>query len=377
MVIKLSNRFLNLVQQQLRTFHAEPVLERLIVYVAEAKDGKDPSLVAVGEWPKTEKVFLPDDEDPELRSPSPDRRWYPLQDGSILLGALRAERKVASSSWTDAIDVRLQATASALTNSLSLELERLKLREDLNQQSGQIKLMVHQLRNPLTALRTYAELLLRRLGPENTHRNLVEGLITEQAQLNRYISILDEIGPPENNLQLETASPLLLPPVLPKASSGNLRNLLKPLIERAKATSNLQGRQWYGPSYWPDWIDFSYRSVEGLFVEIVANLLENAFIHSPPNSDVGLSLNNNGICIWDSGPPIPLDNREKIFDKGFRGKDNMDSEGSGLGLALARQLAEELGSSLILMPSPQDFDKHLPIVGNAFSLGKPKKEMQA
>ena len=38
------------------------------------------------------------------------------------------------------------------------------------QQRLQLNLMVHQLRNPLAALRTYAQLLLRRLGPDSDHR---------------------------------------------------------------------------------------------------------------------------------------------------------------------------------------------------------------
>ena len=90
--MKLSDRFLNLVQQQLFSFEGENSLQRLVVYVAQARDGQEPSLEVVGQWPSSAKALTSVESAQELRTPSPDRRWYPLQEGSILLGVLRAER---------------------------------------------------------------------------------------------------------------------------------------------------------------------------------------------------------------------------------------------------------------------------------------------
>tara|TARA_Y100001968_G_scaffold326136_1_gene368648 strand:+ start:11972 stop:13087 length:1116 start_codon:yes stop_codon:yes gene_type:complete len=364
--MQLSERFQNLVDQQLMSYRDDPVVEHLIVYIAESKSGETPSLQAVGQWPNLKKVLQPLEADRELRAASPTRRWYPLQEGSILLGVLRVERASSEEEWSESIDSRLQSTAMVLAHCLGLELERKRLFNELTTQSEHLGIMVHQLRNPLSALRTYAKLLLRKLGPENDYRSLVEGLLNEQAQLTKYVSVLDDLTQaklPSNEI---SSSRLLLPPVLTKDNLLNLKNLIEPLIERAAATSNLQGRHWSGPLIWPDWIKEPRPNEESVIAEIIANLLENAFRYSPPKSSIGLSLNNKGICVWDEGEPISFEERKKIFENGFRGKISAGKTGSGIGLTLACQLANQFGGELKLLNSPSDFDLNLPNKGNAF-----------
>ena len=366
--MKLSERFLNLVQQQLISFDFEADVQHLVVYVAQSKDGQSPSLEAVGQWPIGGKPLPPVESDPDLRTPSPDRRWYPLQDGSILLGVLRAERFDSDQVWPERLDQRLKATAGALAECLGLELERRRIFNELSAQREQIGLMVHQLRNPLAALRTYAQLLLRRLGPESNHRSLVEGLLSEQDQLNRYISALDELSQVKLPAPNGSASPLLLPPVLSKGPSLKIRDLLNPLIERAAATAHLQGRNWYSPPKWPSWTNDQRSSGDGVIAEIVANLLENAFRYSSSTSPIGLYINAEGLCVWDGGTRIAIDERERIFQKGVRGKSIDRLPGTGLGLALGRQLANQLGGELELIIPPSTVDSSLPEEGNAFFL---------
>ncbi len=368
--MQLSERFLTLVQQQLISFEAEADLQQLVVYVAQSKDGQSPTLEAVGQWPTGGKPLPPVEADEGLRAPSPDRRWYPLQEGSILLGVLRAERfGVDDDDWSERLDQRLKATAAALAQCLGLELDRSRLLDQLSAQRDQIGLMVHQLRNPLAALRTYAQLLLRRLGPESKHLSLVEGLLSEQDQLNRYISALDELSqvklPPSDG---GVPAPLLLPPVVSKGPSLTVKALLIPLIDRAAATAHLQGRQWFSPSKWPDWTNEPRKVGDGVIAEIVANLLENAFRYSFPNRPLGLFLNHAGVCVWDGGPCIIADERERIFQKGVRGKNVEGRSGTGLGLALGRQLSEQIGGSLSLIIPPSKVDSSLPEEGNAFFL---------
>ena len=105
---------------------------------------------------------------------------------------------------------------------------------------------------------------------------------------------------------------------------------------------------------------------EGVIAEIVANLLENAFRYSPSKSSIGIEVVENGICIWDEGNPINEEEREKIFEKGFRGESGSKMSGSGIGLALARDLARQLGGDLKLLVNPRKFKNSLPESGNAF-----------
>ncbi len=371
----LTDRFLNLVQQQLISYEDDQNIDHLVVYVARSNDGNSPRLEVVGEWPASKKVLQPVESDPELRAPSSNRRWYPLQEGSILLGVLRAERVPSTENWPEYLDKRLQSTAIALGHCLGLEFDRNRLNNELAGLKDQIGAMVHQLRNPLAALRTYAQLLIRKIGTDSDHINLIQGLLSEQDQLNKYLLSLEQLS----NMKLpsisEGSTRLLLPPLVSKESSIDVKSLIEPLIERASAKANLQNRLWKGPSSWPDWTE-KVRSIhQGLIGEIVANLLENAFRYSPPSASIGLEISNNGICVWDSGMPINDKERERIFQKGFRGTSSSELPGSGLGLALARQLSQQLGGDLVLISTPFSFNSLLPKVGNAFVLTLPMQIM--
>ena len=363
--MQYSERFLNFVQQQLMSFEADQELEHVVVYVARSGDSGSPTLEVVGQWPKSDKLLQPVETDTALRTPSSNRRWYPLQEGSILLGVIRAERVPSEEEWPDSLDQRLQSISISLANSLASELDRKRLLDQLDNQKEQISLMVHQLRNPLAALGTYAKLLLRKLGPESEHENLVKGLINEQAQVNKYLSALDQLSQVKLPQADNGSNRLLLPPLLPTETGISVKSLIDPLIERAKARANLQGRKWFSPSEWPTWMES--RSIsEGVIAEIVANLLENAFRYSPPQSSIGIEVTEDGICIWDEGIPINEEEREKIFEKGFRGESGSKISGSGIGLALARDLARQLGGDLKLFVNPSQFQNSLPESGNAF-----------
>ncbi len=348
------------------SFQANQELEHVVVYVARSGDSGSPSLEVVGQWPKSEKVLQPVETDTALRTPSSNRRWYPLQEGSILLGVIRAERIASEEEeWSESLDQRLQSISILLANSLASELDRKRLLEQLDDQKEQISLMVHQLRNPLAALGTYAKLLLKKIGPESEHKNLVKGLMTEQAQVNKYLYALDQLSQVKLPQADDGSNRLLLPPLLPTETSISVKSLIEPLIERAKARANLQGRKWFGPSKWPKWMES--RSIsEGVIAEIVANLLENAFRYSPPQSSIGIEVIEEGICIWDEGIPIKQEEREMIFEKGFRGESGSKMSGSGIGLALARDLARQLGGDLKLFVNPSQFKNSLPESGNAF-----------
>ena len=363
--MQYSERFLNFVQQQLMSFQADQELEHVVVYVARSGESGSPTLDVVGQWPKSAKVLQPVETDTALRTPSSNRRWYPLQEGSILLGVIRAERVPSEEEWPESIDHLLQSISISLANSLASELDRKRLLDQLDDQKEQISLMVHQLRNPLAALGTYAKLLLRKIGPESEHEDLVKGLITEQAQVNKYLSALDQLSQLKLPQADDGSNRLLLPPLLPTEAKISVKSLMEPLIERAKARANLQGRKWFSPSEWPTWMQSSSIS-DGVIAEIVANLLENAFRYSPAQSSIGIELVQDGICVWDEGVPINEDEREKIFEKGFRGESGSKMSGSGIGLALARDLARQLGGDLKLVVNPSMFKSSLPDSGNAF-----------
>ncbi|MFM9046119.1 MAG: sensor histidine kinase, partial [Cyanobium sp.] len=246
-----------------------------------------------------------------------------------------------------------------------------RLQRRVDAQEEQLRLLVHQLRNPLTAVRTFGHLLLRRLKEDGDSRSLVEGLLAEERQLNKYVEAISALAQPDGVLPgASNPDPLLLPPLLSGPQGVALADLLAPLLQRAEATAALQGRRWTGPQSLPEW-----RGEGSAVAEILANLLENAFRYSQPGSPVGLecALTSSGLnlTVWDGGEAIAEEERERIFDRGVRGVQSQGRPGTGLGLALARDLARHLGGNLELVCPPALVEASLPERGNAFRLTLP------
>ena len=368
--MQVSKRFLALLDQQLAQFTDRPDLRALVVYAALPGDNGRPTLVAIGHWP-TGLALSGDDPLEADATPEPDtRRWLALRDGPVLLGALRVDAEQLP--WPPALEARLEATARCLTQALRLDLDQQQLGRELARREDQLRLLVHQLRNPLAALRTFGQLLLRRLETENSNRSLVEGLLAEERQLNRYVDALSQLGQTEAIPTLsQGGQPLLLPPVLRGPGDQPLHDLLEPLLQRAAATASLQGRPWHPPTLMPQW-----RGDSDAVAEILANLLENAFRYSPAGAPLGLHCQPQGnggwnLTVWDGGQAIAPHEHAAIFEPGVRGEASQDLPGTGLGLALARELAEGIGGTLTLVQPPSRLAPDLPEQGNAFQLSVP------
>ena len=150
-----------------------------------------------------------------------------------------------------------------------------------------------------------------------------------------------------------------------------------PILERGKANAILDNREWTQPIIWPDWTLIALDSKYIVIAEIVANLLENAFKYAAEGAAIGIAITSNGICIFDNGTKIKKIENEKIFQKGFRGLASKKKEGTGVGLFLAKKLAQQIGGDLILLEnSLESLDeeiKNLPN-NNLFYLKLPIKE---
>lgn len=83
---------------------------------------------------------------------------------------------------------------------------------------------------------------------------------------------------------------------------------------------------------------------------ILTNLIANALKYSPETAPVELRLFNAGahiaLAVTDYGPGIAQADRAHVFDRFYRGETGGHSEGSGLGLSLARDLARLQGGEL-------------------------------
>lgn len=89
---------------------------------------------------------------------------------------------------------------------------------------------------------------------------------------------------------------------------------------------------------------------------LLGNLVDNALRHTPRGGRVDVAVRRDGthavLEVIDDGPGIPAAERDRVFDRFYRGADG-DPSGSGLGLAIVRRIAERHGAEVRLEDGPQ------------------------
>ena len=108
---------------------------------------------------------------------------------------------------------------------------------------------------------------------------------------------------------------------------------------------------------------------ERLLYRAIANLVENAIRYGAVGGEIQMEVTRTAdhavLTVSDSGPGVPPGQRAAVFDRFHRA--SAAAGGAGLGLPIARLVAESHGGSLELLPGPESrpgarFALTLPIV---------------
>ena len=234
---------------------------------------------------------------------------------------------------------RMSSLESRLAQYLSAaQTSAVNLKSQRDQINGLISDISHQTKTPVANLKLYSQLLEEQ--PMNDQARDCARAISAQAE--KLESLMEALV---KSSRLETGILVLHPE----------RQAIGPMLRRAvdQYMPKAEGKE----------IELNLTAAEGEAVfdakwteEAVCNLLDNGVKYTPAGGRVTVSSRDfelfSVIRISDTGPGIAEEEQTRVFSRFYRSPSVRDKEGVGLGLCLARQIAEEQGGYVKLESSP-------------------------
>lgn len=329
-----------------------------------------------------------------------DRMALPLIHEDVIVGVLVTIRE--DRIWHRQERVKIEKIAQTLAIACILDRQRTWFQRQLHEQQlfqeKQIDLLdnlLHQFRNPLTALRTFGKLLLKRLKSGDTNRDAAASIVRESDRLQELLQKFDEaidldiedlkpILAPANQMIVETSPSnypkpaLLLPGAGEKQVNCSFLEILLPLLDSVQAIAlerHLQVVTEIPVSLPP--ITANPKALR----EVLSNILDNALKYTPTGGKIlvqaGLETETRqGVAVSDTGPGISMEDLSHLGERGYRGiQAQTDIPGTGLGYAIAKQLIEQMqGEIQVFSPALDSVIKSDSHPGTTFILWLPVAE---
>jgi len=196
----------------------------------------------------------------------------------------------------------------------------------------------HELRTPIFSLAGFVELLQDEELDEETRLEFIEAMSEQVARLQKLsVNLLDLSRLDAGSVELQTE------PVDLAELARSVVGEFGPAIADHGTELNVELPE-AGPSAQCD---------RERVAQIMRILLDNALRHTPEGTDVTVRANgSNGaaeLTVADTGPGLPEATRAKAFERFYTGD---AARGAGLGLAIARELAERMQGRLVVNSQP-------------------------
>ncbi|MGH8000842.1 MAG: sensor histidine kinase [Brasilonema sp.] len=297
-----------------------------------------------------------------------DQIVLPLVHEDVVMGLLVTVREDRRA-WNEQERSQIERIAQTLSLACILDQRRAWLHQQLQQQQifqekqqDLLDNLLHQFRNPLTALRTFGKLLVKRLRPGDTNREVAVSIVRESDRLKELLQQFDEVidlttedleplALPqkkvfvEANVQKEFIAPLLLPGAGEKEVDCSVLDILEPLLVSARVIA--QERNLQLVSEIPPNLPLVRANTKALR-EVLSNIIDNALKYTPTGGKILIQTGQEkahfqGIAISDTGPGIPSQDLEHLGERHYRGvQAQTEIPGTGLGLSIAKQLIEQM-----------------------------------
>ncbi len=214
-----------------------------------------------------------------------------------------------------------------------LQHSREALDESVRAQRQLVADASHELRTPITSLRTNIEVLLEQgdeLTGDDRHRLLAD-VLEQSEELSGLIGDVIELARGD----------------LPITSAEDIR------LDRLVSDSLTRGRRDFPHVHFEATLEpVIVEGVPERLSRAVNNLLDNAAHHSPREGLVEVLVDREGVRVRDHGTGIAEADLPYVFDRFYRGENSRHRQGSGLGLAIVRQVAGQHGGSIEAANAP-------------------------
>ena len=275
--------------------------------------------------------------------------WFALSRGLLPLAELQQRIRRRPPGDLSPIDSgQVPEEISPLVRSLNEMLDRLS--QNIAMQKRFIADAAHQMKTPLAGMRMQSELALRQTSEEEIHRSLVQ-LAKSSDAATRLVNQLLTLARAEN--QTPEAYPFF---------SLELTELAREVVQNwvQVAFANKIDIGFEQPGY-----PLMVRGNPTMLREMLNNLIDNALRYTPSQGSVTLRVRGEAdeqraiIEVEDTGPGIPAAERLHIFERFYRILDN-SADGSGLGLSIVREIAQQHGAEIDVFNNPRSHDPKLP-----------------
>lgn len=201
--------------------------------------------------------------------------------------------------------------------------------------------VAHEIKNPLTSLRSAVETVSRIQDPDK-QKALMDIIQDDVKRLDRLISDISDASRLDAELargQMETV---------------DLGKLLPALVQVHRTAAEGQEGHDMGPGivFRGDQSGCVVQGIEGRLVQVFQNLISNARSFTPSGEKIVLSVERDRrdvvIMVEDRGPGIPVESLDSIFERFYSERPEGESFGrhSGLGLSISRQIVEAHGGTI-------------------------------
>ncbi len=222
---------------------------------------------------------------------------------------------------------------------LSVALRRMTtaLQERLGAIEGFAADVAHELKNPLSSLRSAVE-TINRIDDAETQNRLMAILAQDVQRMDRLITDIAAASRVDAELARAETGPV------------NLTEMLTALVDMHESTRNLDDPHITLVTDRDDHVVVP--GVEPRLVQVFRNLIENAVSFSPPGEVITVNLRRDGamaeVLVEDRGPGLPVEKTEAIFDRFYTHRPASEAFGthSGLGLSISRQIVVAHGGTI-------------------------------